>query len=427
MPEMETTDVSMLETKIAGPGTAPPADINAAMDEFLGVFDDFKQANDQRLDEIEKRMSADILTTQKVERINAALDTQKQNLDNLILKAGRPQLSGDNSKTLMTDETEHKSAFDAYVRKGNTGPLLSFEAKSLSVGSDPDGGYLVPGQTETEISRMLSDASPIRAISDVRQISASIYKKPFTTAGPASGWVGETAARPETAGPTLAELQFPTMELYAMPAATQSLLDDSVVNIDQWIAEEVQSAFADQESAAFVNGDGINQPKGFLDYTNVADDSWSWGNIGYTATGTDGDFDAGNPSDALIDTIYSLKAGYRQNAQWVMNRSTQAEIRKHKDADGNYLWQPASSIEGKATLMNFPIAESEDMPDIASNSYAAAFGNFKRGYLIVDRLGVRILRDPYSSKPYVLFYTTKRVGGGVQNFEAIKLLKFGTS
>ncbi len=427
MPEMETEYVSGLETKIAGAGTPSPADINVAMDDFLCAFDEFKHANDQRLDEIEKRMSADVLTTDKVERINTALDAQKKNLDRLMLKANRPHLAIEKAGSAITSSTEHKSAFDAYVRKGNTGPLLALESKSLSVGSDPDGGYLVPNQTEAQIGKLLSDASPIRAISDVRQISANIYKKPFTTTGPATGWVGETATRPETAGPTLAELQFPTMELYAMPAATQSLLDDSVVNIDQWIAEEVQAAFADQESAAFVNGDGVSQPKGFLDYTAVEDDSWSWGNIGYTVTGTDGAFDASDPSDALVDTIYSLKAGYRQNAHWVMNRSTQAEIRKLKDADGNYLWQPASSVDGQATLMNFPIAESEDMPDIASNSLAAAFGNFKRGYLIVDRLGVRILRDPYSSKPYVLFYTTKRVGGGVQNFEAIKLLKFGTS
>ncbi len=427
MPEMDTENVSILETKVAGAGIPSSADINTAMDEFLCAFDDFKNANDQRLDEIEKRMSADVLTTSKVERINAALDTQKQDLDRLMLKAGRPHLAGEKGNIAVKDNPEHKSAFDAYVRKGNTAPLLALESKALSVGSDPDGGYLVPDQTEAEIGRLLSDASPIRAISDIRQISASIYKKPFTTAGPATGWVGETAARPETASPTLAELQFPTMELYAMPAATQSLLDDSVVNIDQWIAEEVQAAFADQESAAFVNGDGINQPTGFLNYTNVEDSTWSWGNIGYTVTGTDGAFDATAPSDALVDTIYSLKAGYRQSAHWVMNRSTQAEIRKLKDADGNYLWQPASSLDGQATLMNFPIAESEDMPDIAANSFAAAFGNFKRGYLIVDRLGVRILRDPYSSKPYVLFYTTKRVGGGVQNFEAIKLLKFGAT
>ncbi|HHI82153.1 MAG TPA: phage major capsid protein [Rhizobiales bacterium] len=412
-----------LETKIAGPDHCP-ADMSVAIDDFLATFEAFKEANDERLEMIEKRMSADVITTSKVERINAELERQQKKLDEMTMKAQRPQLGG---SALRVEDNEHKAAFDAYVRKGDTAGLNALEAKSLSVGSDSDGGYLVPGETETEIGRLLSDASPIRAISDVRQVSSSVYKKPFATSGAAAGWVAETAARPETTSPALAELQFPAMELYAMPAATQSLLDDSAVNIDQWIASEVQIAFAEQESAAFVNGDGVNQPKGFLSYTAVDDSAWSWGNIGYIATGADGAFAASNPSDVLIDTIYALKSGYRQGAHWVMNRKTQGEIRKLKDADGNYLWQPAATADATATLMNFPIAEAEDMPDIASDAYAAAFGNFRRGYLVVDRIGVRVLRDPYSSKPYVLFYTTRRVGGGVQNFEAIKLLKFGTA
>lgn len=210
-----------------------------------------------------------------------------------------------------------------------------------------------------------------------------------------------------------------------MPAATSTLLDDSAVNIDQWIAEEVQTAFAEQEGAAFVNGDGVKKPRGFLSYSTVENDAWTWGNVGYIATGTAGAFPASDPSDVLLDLVYSVKSGYRANANFVMNRQTQSQIRKFKDADGNYLWQP-SLVAGEAPrLMNVPIAEAEDMPDVAADSFAIAYGDFQRGYLIVDRLGVRVLRDPYSAKPYVLFYTTKRVGGGVQNFEAIKLLKFG--
>ena len=239
--------------------------------------------------------------------------------------------------------------------------------------------------------------------------------------------MAETAARPETNSPTLAELSFPTMELYAMPSATQTLLDNSAVNIDEWLAEEVSIAFAQQEGTAFVSGNGTNRPKGFLDYTKVANGSWSWGNIGYVATGTDGGFDAEDPSDELIDFIYALKSEYRANAHWVMNRATQATIRKFKDADGNYIWQPAERADLSPTLMGYPIAESEDMPNIGSDSYSIAFGDFQRGYLVVDRAGIRVLRDPYSAKPYVLFYTTKRVGGGVQDFDAIKLLKFGKS
>ncbi len=388
-----------------------------AFDDFMYAFEDFKKTNDDRLDQLENRKSVDILTEEKLERINNALDE-------LSIKAARPQL-GTAAPALNVQAAQHKSAFEGYVRKGAADGLQALEAKSLSVGADPDGGYLVPEQTEHSIMRAVKDLSPMRAICGVRQVSTTSYKKPFSVAGPGAGWVGETDSRPQTTSPTLAELNFPTMELYAMPAATASLLDDSAVNIDQWIADEVRQAFAEQEGTAFVSGDGINKPKGFLSYNMVAQDSWSWGNLGTVATGADGTFDAAAPSDNLIDLVYSLKAAYRANSHFMMNRATLATIRKLKDADGNYLWQPPAQPGGTSSLFHFPIAESEDMPDIASDSTAIAFGDFARGYLIVDRVGIRVLRDPYSSKPYVLFYTTKRVGGGVQDFDAIKLLKFG--
>lgn len=414
-----------LETKAAH--DVPAAlEVSEAFDEFMASFEAFKEANDERLHQIERRLGADVLTVEKMERINRALDEQKRRVDELSLKGRRPRL-GTETAALSLSAREHGRAFEAYMRQGESGGLRQLEAKALSVGSDPDGGYLVPEETEREIGRRLAALSPIRAISGVRQVSASVYKKPFSTTGAAVGWVGETDSRPQTATPTLAELAFPTMELYAMPAATSTLLDDSAVNIDQWIAEEVQAAFAEQEGTAFVAGDGVNKPTGFLSYTTVADGSWSWGNIGYLPTGVAGAFPASNPSDILIDLVYALRSGYRANAHWVMNRSTQAEIRKIKDADGNYIWQPSAQAGGNAMLMGFPIAESEDMPDIATDALAIAFGDFQRGYLIVDRLGVRVLRDPFTAKPYVLFYTTKRVGGGVQDFNALKLLKFGIS
>jgi len=396
-----------------------------AFGDMMQAFEAFKEANDERLSQIEARMGADVVTTEKVERINRAVDEAKARLDELTLKARRPQLSGHEEQ--QPSSREHKQAFESYVRKGEAQGLTGLEAKAFSVSSNPDGGFLVPPEIETEIGRRVSNFSPIRAISSVRQVSAPSYRKPFNVAGFATGWVGETAARPETATPALAEIQFPTMELYAMPSATQSLLDDAAVNIDQWIAEEVQLAFAEQEGAAFVNGNGVNRPKGFLDYTKVTDASWSWGNIGYLPTGLAGNFAAANPSDRLFDLVYALKAGHRQNAVWVMNRRTQSAIRKIKDTTGNYMWEPAARPDGRATLMGFAVSESEAMPDIATDSFGLAFGDFGQGYLVVDRVGVRVLRDPYSAKPYVLFYTTKRVGGGVQNFEAIKLMRFGVS
>lgn len=403
---------------------AAPDAIADAFDGFMHAFEAFKEANDVRLDEIERKLSADVVTRDKVERINKAVDEQKSMLDQLTLKQARPRLSGGRDGA---ERGEHKSAFEAYIRRGDEAGLRSLEQKAMSAGSNADGGYLVPEETDGEIGRRLAVVSPIRALATVRQVSTHVLKKPFSTSGMTTGWAAETAARTETAAAGLTELSFETMELYAMPAATQTLLDDAAVDIENWIASEVEIAFAEQESAAFVTGNGVSKPKGVLAYTAVANAGWSWGNLGYVATGAAGAFSSSGPADVLIDAAYALKAGHRQNATYLMNRTTQAAIRKFKDADGNYLWRPPAAVGEPASLMGFPVAEAEHMPDIAANALAIAIGDFRAGYLVVDRLGVRVLRDPYSAKPYVLFYTTKRVGGGVQNFEAIKLVKFSAS
>jgi HK97 family phage major capsid protein len=410
-----------LETKA---GIPPEAVVTHA--EMTRAFEAFKETNDERLALTEKR-AGDVVLDEKLARIDAAMDAQARRLDEIALKSARPALGGDRGAVRGAAALEHKQAFDSYVRSGEAAGLRALELKALSVGSNPDGGYLVPAEIEHTIGKRLADISPIRAISGRRTVSANVYKKPIMTAGPAVGWVGETDARPQTASPVLDELSFPAMELYAMPAATATLLEDSAVNIDEWLAGEVDQVFAEQEGVAFVSGDGVNKPKGFLAYTTIDNGSWSWGNIGYVPTGAAGAFPASNPSDVLIDLIYAVRAGYRQNAMFVMNRKTQSAIRKFKDTTGNYLWQPPATAGGKATLMTFPVTDAEDMPDIAANSLSIAFGDFNRGYLIVDRAGVTVLRDPYTAKPYVLFYTTKRVGGGVQDFDAIKVMKFAAS
>jgi len=393
-----------------------PAEAIAAED-VMRLVELYRQENDARVAAIEKR-KGDPLMEEKMARMDARLDS-------LSVRQARPALASERATT--HDAREHKAAFDEYVRHGESAGLRALEVKAMSVGSNPDGGYTVPFETESEIGKRLTLISPIRAIAGVRQISGNVYKKPFMTAGPAVGWVGETDARAQTTSPTLAELSFPAMELYAQPAATATLLEDSAVNIDEWLADEIEQVFAAQEGAAFVSGDGTNKPKGFLSYTTIAEASWAWTKIGYIATGTAGEFDAAAPVDAIIDLVYALKSGYRQNGHFVMNRKTQAAVRKLKDADGQYLWSPPTQANGRASLLTYPLVEAEDMPDIAANAFAIAFGDFRRGYLVVDRQGVRVLRDPFSAKPYVLFYTTKRVGGGVQDFDAIKLLKFAAS
>jgi HK97 family phage major capsid protein len=398
-----------------------PGEVKAAMRDFLGVFEDFKEANDRRLAALEAKKSDDVVLVEKIERMNKALDEQKASLERLSLAGKRP-IRG----AALAQTDERKSAFLRYMRSGDASAVHALEQKAAIAGVDGEGGYLAPDETERLIAAALKDISPIRAVASVREIGGNVFKKPVSQGDTAAGWVGETAARPETATPTLSSLDFPTMELYAMPAASQTLLDDAIVDVEQWLADEVQQEFAQQESEAFVKGDGVNKPKGFLSYTTVAENVRAFGEIGYVATGSAGAFGA-DPGDRLLDLVYATKQAFRSNGRFVMNRSVVGALRKVKDADGNYLWQPSLEAGAPATLMGYPVTESEDMPAIAANSLSVAFGDFERGYLVVDRVGVRILRDPYSAKPYVLFYTTKRVGGGVQNFDAIKLLKFAAS
>jgi HK97 family phage major capsid protein len=381
------TDLSRtgLETK-----AGIPLDAVVTHAEMMRAFEAFKETNDQRLALSEKR-AGDVLVEDKLARINSTIDSHARRLDDITLKGARPALGGERAALRSASALEHKAAFESYVRSGETAGLRALEVKALSAGSNPDGGYLVPPEVEQTIGQRLTAISPIRAIAGVRTISGNVYKKPFMTTGPAVGWVGETDARTTTTSPTLDELSFPAMELYAMPAATATLLEDSAVNIDQWLAQEVEQVFAAQEGTAFVTGDGSNKPKGFLSYTTVANASWTWGNIGYIASGAAGAFPASNPSDVLVDLIYAVNAGYRQNGAFVMNRRTQSAIRKFKDTTGNYLWQPPAIAGGKATLMTFPVYESEDMPDIAANSLSIAFGDFNRGYLVVDHGSARSL------------------------------------
>jgi HK97 family phage major capsid protein len=404
---------------------AAPEDIAGAFEDFSRAFAAFRETNDRRLDEIERR-SADVLTDEKLARIDSALDETKAKLDRLALKAQRPALAGQ-AETRDPRDREHKAAFLAYMRTGDAAGLKRAEEKALSAGSGPDGGFLVPVPAERELGRRLALISPIRQLATVREIAGSSLKKAFSTTGPAAGWTAEATARTVTNSQVIADLTFPAMECYAMPSATQTFLDDAAIDVEQWIQDEVETVFAEQEGQAFVNGDGVNKPRGFLQYTKVAQSAWSWDKTGYLATGVAGQLPSTTPSDILFDLVYALKAGYRQNARFVMNRPTQAAIRKLKDTTNNYIWQPPATAGANARLLNFDVIESEDMPSMAADSFSVAFGDFRRGYLVVDRTGIRVLRDPYTAKPYVLFYTTKRVGGGIQDFDAIKLLKFGVS
>ena len=388
------------ETKMAAEaGSAVTAEVMAA-------FEAYKQANDERLAEIEAKGTHDPLLDAKLKKLD-------RRLDEISLKAARPE-----EASPAQSGTEQGEAWSRYLRSGDESGLARLDVKSLSAGTDDQGGYTAPPELDRLIEARLMQASPMRQIASVSQTTAGTYRKPVSL-GVGAAWVAETGARTQTTTAGLSLLEFPAGELYAMPAATQTLLNDSYAYVDAWLADEVEAAFSIQESAAFVTGDGDGKPRGFLDYDVVAEASHVWGKIGSVA----GDFTASDAGDQIIDLIQTPKSQYRSNGRFVMNRKTVASVRKLKDADGRYLWRPGMNSEGQ-TIFGYPVTELEDMPDIGTGNAAIAFGDFRRGYLIIDRQGAQVLRDPYSAKPYVLFYTTKRVGGGVQNFDAIKAMVF---
>lgn len=374
--------------------------------ELLATFEAYKQANDARLTEIEQKGVADRLVDDKLARIDKRIDV-------LSLKAARP------ADAPPSPETEvHHTAWARYLRTGDESGLARLDTKSLSTSTDEQGGYIAPPELDRLIESRLKQSSPLRQIATVRQTSAGNYRKPVSL-GVGAQWAGETDARAETTTDGLDLLEFPAGELYAMPAATQTLLEDAYADIDEWLADEVETAFSVQESAAFVTGDGAGKPRGFLTYDIVDETAYEWGKIG----SVDGDFTQSDAGDQLIDLIHTPKSQFRANGRFVMNRRTAAIVRKLKDGDGRYLWAPGVGGDA-ATVLGYPVTELEDMPDIGSGAAAVAFGDFRRAYLIADRQGARVLRDPFSNKPYVLFYTTKRVGGGVQNFDAFKVMTF---
>ena len=402
-------------------------ELNKAIEDLGVGFEQFKATNDTRLNEIEKNGKALAETDAKLAKINddlTALQALKDKVEAMEKAENRAQFGGGQTSQATTD---HAKGFNAFMRTGAEDGLRDLEINAaLTTQSDPDGGWTVPEEVDGIITRVEGTLAAMRRIARVQPVGSAVYKKLHNTGGSTSGWVGEEEARAETDTPSLKMLEFPTMELYANPAATQGMLDDSSFNVENWLGEEVAIEFAEQEGSAFINGSGVNKPRGILSYSNVINSNYAWEKIGFVKSGVSGDFDisANGSGDALIDLQHALKAGYRNNATFLMNDLTLAEVRKLKNVDGDLLWRPGLEAGASDTLLGKPVEIDDNMPDIAANSYSIAFGDFNRAYIITDRMGARILRDPYTNKPFVKFYTTKRVGGGVQDFAALKLMKF---
>jgi len=367
-----------------------------------------------KADPLEQSFEALERGDEEVAELREEMAQLKSRMDAQAVAAARPALSG--------AKGGGSPFVESYLRKGLESGV---ELKALAGTTDAAGGYAVPEEIDTEIGRLLTSISPIRAIANVVRVGSSGYRKLVTAGGTPSGWVSETAGRPETSTPNFIEVAPPFGELYANPAASQAMLDDAAFDVEAWLASEIATEFARAEGSAFVGGNGVNRPKGFLAGPTSAqtDSSRPFGTLQYLATGAAGGF-GGNPGDRLIDLVQTLRPPYRQGASFVMNSATASAIRKFKTTDGAFLWQPGLSAGQPDTLLGYPVVEAEDMPDVAADSLSVAFGNFRVGYLIAERTETQILRDPYTNKPFVHFYATKRIGGQVVNSEAIKLLKF---
>lgn len=392
------------------------------LDEIQRAFDEFKSKNDSVIAEEVKKGTADVVRKEEVDRINDAITALTSEMKSIEAKANRP---GAGDSGLTAEQEEHKAAFNLFVKRGDERKLL--ELKTISVGTPAEGGYAVPEQIDRNIEKLERTLSPMRSICGQVSVSTPDYKKLVDINGTASGWVGETAARPATATPGLAEVAPSMGEVYANATATQQSLDDLMFDVEAWIANSVAEEFAIAEDIAFISGNGTNKPTGFLNGTPVAtaDSSRAFGVLQYVASGQA----AAMPTsaDTFIDIVHSMKSQYRNGAVWVTNTSVAASLRKYKDTTNQYLWQPSIQAGQPSLFMGYGLIEDENMPAVAANAFSLAFGNFQRGYLIVDRIGTRMLRDPYTNKPHVQFYFTKRVGGKVVNSEAIKLLKIAAS
>lgn len=394
-------------------------EIKARVDQLGSAWEEFKQVNNRRDNEIKRRGSSDPLTDQHLSRLNNAIDECKERMNKMEVAFNRPAYGEiEGSKSIIEVEVAHKKAFCNYLRKGVEGDLCHLETKAMSVASDPDGGYLVSPQVSDIIMKTVFETSPLRKIASVETISSDSLEILEDRSEAVAGWTTESGAVSETGTPTLAKKTIPVHELYAQPKATQKLIDDSAIDIEAWLAGKISEIFSKKENTAFINGDGVGKPRGIITYAAGT----GWGQIQQVASGSS----AAVSADKIISLYYSLKEDYAVNSSFLMNRATVEMVRQLKDSTNNYLWNPGLALGAPDTLLGSPVYQAADMPVPANDSLSIAFGDFKAAYQIVDRTGIRVLRDPFTEKPFVKFYSTKRVGGDVINFEAIKLMKLGS-
>lgn len=398
------------------------SDLEAKVSALSGAVDKFDEAK-AAIEEIQKKLNRPSNDVDAKDAAALKLEVKGFNLQRKSVAAA----AGKVADGMVGEEqyVAYKSAFLKLAAQG-TGPLTADEVKALQSGVDSDGGYLLPASTVGRTIKKLYETSPMREIATVQDISTEAIEGINDNDEAAAGWVGETGSRNETNTPGVGKWRIEAHEMFAAPKATQKFLDDAAVDVEAWLADKVSDKFSRVENNAFIVGNGIAKPRGIAMYDTAAqaDDARAWGTLEHVATGSAGAFPGSNPADVLISLMGALKEGYKEGARWMTRREVITLIRKFKDGQGQYLWQPSLVMGQPNKIMDYPVTVAMDMPALASGSLSLAFGNFKEGYQIVDRVGIRTLRDPYTNKPYVIFYSTKRTGGGVLNFEAIKFLKF---
>ena len=399
-------------------------EIKQLLDEQHQAFEAFKQTNDERLQAIEQNGHAPAELEAKVDAINNELTRLGQDLAAVAKKANRPGVGADGPDPLTL---EHKQALGAYLRKGEDRDLASLQRKAMATYRDPDGGYFLTEQMAADIERTATSMAALSGLAQTLAGNAAVYKKPVRTAGLSYAWRGEGESPGSTSTPTFSLLTFEAREVDAFPEVTNESLEDLGFDVEAFLTDEVALAFADAEADAFLTGDGLARPRGLLTYGAVTNAKYAWGNIGYVASGASGAFATSNPSDTLIDLVHALKAQYRAAGAFLMNDLTLAAIRKFKDAQGNYLWQPGLQAGVAGLLLGYPVRTDDHMPDVVAGSLSIAFGDFRRAYLVYRRRGLRLIRDNITHKGFTSFWVTQRLGGGVQNFEAVKLMKFAAS
>lgn len=395
------------------------------------AWEEFKKANDARLEAIEKKGFAPADAVERVDKINADLNKLSNDVTEVLKNQARVDLLGqraDGAKSLTPEQVEHKNAIKSFIRTGNVDGLMDAQQKAMNSLSDPDGGYLVDSEMDAAIDRFAPVVSSMFRLARVVTIGGPSWEKLVKTSGMAMRRVGQGQTGGETTEPKYAKIQIPVYEAEVEPWVYNAMLEDSVIDLEADLAFEAGVAFAEGAGAEFVSGDGVEKSRGITSYTNIANASYAWGKIGYIASGKSGAFASVAPSDKLIDLQHALKSQYRPGAVWLMSDATLATVRQMKDASGQYyLWQPDNTAGFGGRLLGSPVEIDDNMAAVAANSFSLAYGNFQRGYAIVNRAGTSLIRDNITAKGTTKFNFRRRFGGGVTNFEAIKLMKFATS